>query len=82
MHINSLQNIEGVYVIGGYKVFREALDHPCTENVYLTHINKVFECDTFFPKLDTNVFRKIYSSKAHIENGIKFKFTKYQKLIE
>ncbi|MBF0105081.1 MAG: dihydrofolate reductase [Deltaproteobacteria bacterium] len=39
-----------VFVIGGAMVYRQALPHA--DRLYLTHINRAFEGDTFFPAID------------------------------
>ncbi|WP_207532824.1 dihydrofolate reductase [Desertivirga arenae] len=43
---------EEVFIIGGAEIFRQAL--PVLNKVYLTHIDKTFDADTFFPELDKN----------------------------
>lgn len=42
-------NIHKVFVIGGYQLYSEALNHPQCENVYVTHILKHVMCDVMFP---------------------------------
>ncbi|MCX6735592.1 MAG: dihydrofolate reductase [Candidatus Parcubacteria bacterium] len=46
-----------VFVIGGAQVYREAI--PFVDRIYATLINKVFNGDTFFPKLDRSEWREI-----------------------
>ena len=42
--------IETVYVIGGGKIYEEAMNRGLCEHIYLTRIHKDgIECDTFFP---------------------------------
>ena len=36
-------------VIGGSSVYEQALELPQTKHILLTKINKIYECDTFFP---------------------------------
>src|SRR5579883_1656500 len=45
----SQPDIENIFVIGGAAVYREALGHPDCQLIYLTQINKSFDCDTFLP---------------------------------
>lgn len=49
---------DNVFVIGGQKLYEEALLHPGCENIYLTEIHKKFECDTFFPEIPSK-FQKV-----------------------
>lgn len=52
----SLNNIYKIFVIGGRKLYDEALHHAQCENVYVTHILKHMVCDVMFP-LET-LFKK------------------------
>lgn len=49
--LNSLDNIEKIWVIGGSYVYKSAMEseYPC--RLYLTRILKNFDCDTFFPEI-------------------------------
>lgn len=42
-------NIENIFVIGGQKLYEEAIHHPACKYAYVTTIGCDFECDTFFP---------------------------------
>ena len=37
------------FVIGGARVFAEAMEHPGLEKIYLTQIHRHFNCNRFFP---------------------------------
>ena len=41
--------VENIFVIGGTNVYKEALDRNLVNKIYLTRIDKDYECDTFFP---------------------------------
>lgn len=41
--------VEQIFVIGGGKLYETAISHPVCKCVYLTRIEKEYECDTFFP---------------------------------
>jgi dihydrofolate reductase len=73
------KNAEEIFVIGGAKVFEEAIQHPDCQTIYLTEVSGDFQCDTFFPKIDPAQFKKISESAPHEENDIKFRFIKYQR---
>ena len=49
---NIVDNEEDVFIIGGEKVYRDAL--PFTHTLYLTRIQHAFEADAFFPSIDEN----------------------------
>jgi len=72
--------VENVFVIGGSRVFDEALRHPRCESIYLTRIlHPSFECDVFFPEIPQTFFLDVDSEKAaeHEEEGVRYKFLKY-----
>jgi len=41
-----------VFVIGGARVYGDALGLECARSVLLTRLGREFECDTFFPELE------------------------------
>ena len=44
-----------IFVIGGGSVYRQFLDRA--DRLYLTHVHKDFEADTFFPEIDPEVWQ-------------------------
>lgn len=46
--IESRENVDNVFVIGGASIYRTALELPQTKRVLLTKIREEYECDTFF----------------------------------
>ncbi|RXN11017.1 cryptochrome-1-like isoform X2 [Labeo rohita] len=50
--------VETIWILGGTEVYKESLEHPWCDLIYLTNIMADFDCDVFFPKFDRNVFRK------------------------
>ena len=51
--INSCRilNIETVWIIGGEKVYREAMEKNIVSEIHISMINEDYECDVFFPEL-------------------------------
>jgi dihydrofolate reductase len=52
---------DDIWIIGGseiYKIFME----KNIDNIYITYINKTYNCDIFFPEIDNNKY--ILSSKS------------------
>lgn len=47
-----------VFVIGGSQLYRAAL--PQADKLYLTHIDRAYEGDTFFPAVDFSQWRAFY----------------------
>lgn len=65
--------LENIFVIGGQRVFDEAVKHPACAGLYLTHVKGDFGCDTFFPKIPTT-FTQTACSEIIEENGVSFWF--------
>ena len=41
-----------VFIIGGGEIYRQALEMNCVEEMFITHVDKVYDAETFFPKFD------------------------------
>ncbi|MEK7496519.1 MAG: dihydrofolate reductase [Patescibacteria group bacterium] len=76
--LSNRADINEVFVIGGARVYAEAINHPACVKIYLTEIDSVFECDTFFPKLPVEFVKK-QESELVKENNINYKFAVYAK---
>ncbi|KAF7647004.1 hypothetical protein LDENG_00179230 [Lucifuga dentata] len=76
--------IETIWVVGGTRVYEDALKHPWCDLVCLTDIMADFDCDVFFPQFDRGLF-KVQDrfpgvlSGIQEENGIKYKFQIFKK---
>ncbi|KAL5019743.1 hypothetical protein ScPMuIL_002635 [Solemya velum] len=78
------EKVESIYVIGGSSVYQEALNYDGNCRVYLTRVLADFECDTFLPELNLEIFKQI-ERPEHVpeglltEQGIDFRFEVYDK---
>lgn len=45
-------NISRVFIMGGAQIYKAAMELPAAKRVLLTSIDRDYECDVFFPKLD------------------------------
>lgn len=71
-------SIERVFVIGGGKVFQEALSDVHCKELFITEVEGSFDCDTFFPEIDPERFERDGESETVEENGISFRFVHYR----
>lgn len=82
-HIESIPNIHKVFVIGGSKMYEEALNHMSCKKAYVTHILKDYECDTFLP---LNILDKYFiltvegPVRTNGEKNICYAFSEYQRI--
>lgn len=67
---------DNTFVIGGAKVFEEAIHHKNCDVLEITQIYADFHCDTFFPFIPT-YFETIGKAEFRKENDITFKFVSF-----
>lgn len=78
------QQIENVWILGGYSVYKEAMESPNCHRIYFTKIMSSFDCDAFFPTIPDS-FKQVpndadISSEIQEENGIKYQYQIYEKV--
>jgi dihydrofolate reductase len=61
---------EEIFIIGGGQIYQESL--PFVEKLYLTVIDRDFNCDTFFP--DFREFEKIIKKEDNSSNNLSYQF--------
>ncbi|KAG9491080.1 hypothetical protein GDO78_006443 [Eleutherodactylus coqui] len=76
--------IETIWVLGGVVCYKNMMRHPWCSHIYFTDIMADFECDTFFPEFDKNIFKlkEKYPglpSGIQEEKGVKYIFQVYEK---
>lgn len=64
------------FVIGGAKVFEDAIRHESCSELIITKIDGDFNCDTFFPFIPLD-FQITEKGEEKEENGIRFRFVRY-----
>ena len=77
--VSAMPNIENTFVIGGGKVFAEAIQHPSCAKIYITKLAQSFDCDTFFPQIDEAKFRLAQQDGKMTDNGLEFEFLLYER---
>ncbi|CAG8456253.1 3982_t:CDS:2 [Paraglomus brasilianum] len=88
-HLTSLPDIFRIYIVGGSHIYREAIESPNCTHILLTRVYRQFECDTFFPEIDENIYEQAEHEdlvrfvgedvpKGRLsENGLEFEFLLY-----
>lgn len=62
-----------VFVIGGARIYAQALEHPLCQEIQLTRIQHVFACDVFFPPIPCD-FKEIGTDGLRTEAGLTYRF--------
>ena len=62
-----------IWIIGGEAIYKEYINKPYVDRLYLTEIDSVYEGDTYFPKIPNN-FKKITQGKdiLYKKNALEF----------
>jgi len=68
MYLYKQNNIENIFVIGGGKIYEEAIQRKDCIEILINEIDCEIICDTFFPVIDENKF--ILIDKNNIGNGV------------
>ena len=72
--------ISEAWNVGGPSVYKAQLDDkndPSEGKLILTTLQKVFDCDVFYPKEYIKDMKLVESSEVHEENGVKLQFHTY-----
>nr|XP_006633213.1 PREDICTED: dihydrofolate reductase-like isoform X1 [Lepisosteus oculatus] len=76
--------IETIWILGGAELYKESLKHPWCDYIYLTQVMADFDCDTFFPEFDREIYKLQdefpgVPSEIQEDQGIKLKFQVFKK---
>lgn len=69
---------EKIFVIGGAKVFEQAVNHPGCHKIYVTKVLKTFDCDTFFPPINLP-WQEVRKSEELSDQSLPYCFIEYKK---
>jgi dihydrofolate reductase len=68
-----------VFIIGGGQIFQEVLALNCVDEMYITHVQGIFEADTFFPKIEDAHWKSesIATHEVDEKNAYAFEIKRY-----
>lgn len=69
-----------VFVIGGGELYRQAL--PMASKLYLTRVHKAFEGDTFFPEINMDEWKEVFTEKGKPTetDGLEYTFINLERI--
>lgn len=78
------EKIENVWIVGGFSVYKEAMESEYCHRIYFTKILSTFDCDAFFPEI-TSEFKQVANddgipTEIQEENGIKYQYQIFEKI--
>lgn len=68
--------LDQIFVIGGSRVFEEALHRRLVETIFITELKGSFACDVFFPPLPDH-FRCVDQSEWMLEANISYRYLQF-----
>jgi len=74
------EDVEGVYLIGGAALFKKAMSMKQCETIYLTQVEKEFDCDVHMDPIQRSQYALLEQSEKIIENDIAYSFSTYQRI--
>ncbi len=80
IEIQNTVNIDKIFIVGGQRIYEEAINHRNADILYITDVHRNYNCDRFFPKIDKNIYIHVGKSLEKMtEDGLKYFFIIYQK---
>jgi dihydrofolate reductase len=75
----ALAGQDAASIIGGAQIFAEAL--ALADRMIVTHIDKTYDCDTFFPPIDSAGWAAVSNEpQRSAAEGVEFSFVTYERL--
>ena len=71
--LSKMKDNEECFIMGGGMIYRQFMDKA--NKLYITHVHKNFEADTFFPEINYNDWELIEEEKHQPEGNLDFSFT-------
>lgn len=78
--LEETEDLNEVFIIGGASVYKQAIEHPDCEKIYLTEVLDEFDCDAFFPEIAKEIFSLESRSEKHEEDGLWYRFAVFSRL--
>jgi dihydrofolate reductase len=69
-------DVEGLFVLGGGEIYRQALALPGCRHIYLTRVLSRSECDTFFPPVPPRFTRRVILAEGS-DDGLGYRIEQW-----
>jgi dihydrofolate reductase len=78
LQLLQLEEGQKAFVIGGAQIYALALESGLVNEIFLTHIDKVYSADTFFPDFDVSSYQKSLLFEQTLDDKHEANFEVYQ----
>ncbi len=81
-HYSTKNEDKTVFIIGGGEIYKKALELNCVEEMFITHVNKSYDADTFFPEINAAIWKStsILTHEKDEKNQAGFEIKRYTKI--
>ena len=71
-----------VFIIGGGEIYKKALELNCIDEMYVSHVDKIYGADTFFPEFNLKdwTVEIVLSHEKDEKNEASFNVVKYKRI--
>ncbi|MDB4342625.1 dihydrofolate reductase [bacterium] len=73
------QNYDDIWIIGGETIYKQLINYNLVRECIITYIDKLYECDTFFPVLDNKVWKLISKEPLKTQNDFAVEIWRFKK---
>nr|XP_033785086.1 dihydrofolate reductase isoform X1 [Geotrypetes seraphini] len=78
--------VDQVWIIGGSSLYKELMEKPVHQRLFVTRILQEFDCDTFLPEINGDTYSLLpeypgISADLQEENGVQYRFEVFEKTI-
>jgi dihydrofolate reductase len=80
-HYSTKNEDKTVFIIGGGEIYKMALEASIIDEMYITHVDKKYNADTFFPEINSAIWKSesILTFEKDEKNEASFEIKKYTK---
>jgi dihydrofolate reductase len=81
-HYSTKNEDKTVFIIGGGEIYKKALELNCVEEMFITHVNKSYDADTFFSEINAAIWKatSILTHEKDEKNEAGFEIKRYTKI--
>lgn len=71
---------EEVFIVGGANIYEQSMH--IAHKLYITHVHERFEADTFFPAIDSSIWKEVFREEHYKDekHAYDFSFVIYEKI--
>tara|TARA_B000000477_G_scaffold113090_1_gene108323 strand:+ start:318 stop:833 length:516 start_codon:yes stop_codon:yes gene_type:complete len=74
------QNYDDIWIIGGETIYKQLINYNLVRECIITYIDKLYECDTFFPVLDNKVWKLISKEPLKTQSDFAVEIWRFKKI--